>query len=182
MSRHFYMLYVHVDSLDTELIERYKTNFEKQRLKVDDYLKHSNIYMDAGIDIFTPRNTHCYASKPNKVLTGLRCAMYFNNGSGDEFPCGFQMYPRSSTGSSTPLRLANSVGIIDAGYRGELMGFFDNTGTTDYIVETYQRILQICAPNLTYPIYPVLVDDVAKLDKYNGVNERGSGGFGSTGQ
>ena len=38
MSRHFYMLYVHVDSLDTELIERYKTNFEKQRLKVDDYL------------------------------------------------------------------------------------------------------------------------------------------------
>ena len=35
------------------------------------------------------------------------------------------MYPRSSI-YKTPLRLANNTGIIDSGYRGNLMGAFDN--------------------------------------------------------
>ena len=35
-------------------------------------------------------------------------------------PTAFYLYPRSSTGAKTPIRLSNSVGIIDAGYRGPL--------------------------------------------------------------
>jgi hypothetical protein len=46
-----------------------------------------------------------------------------------EIPNGYFMsiVPRSSTGIKTPLRLANSVGIIDSDYRGELGLIFTNT-------------------------------------------------------
>jgi dUTP pyrophosphatase len=85
------------------------------------------------------------------------------------------MYPRSSTGSKSPLRLANSVGIIDAGYRGDYIAVFDNWRGTDYQVEKFQRLVQICPPNLTYPMFVEVVDDLGAATL------RGTGGFGSTG-
>jgi hypothetical protein len=42
-------------------------------------------------------------------------------------PCGFYLYPRSSI-SKTRMRLANSLGIIDAGYRGDLIAAVDTIG------------------------------------------------------
>ena len=47
-----------------------------------------------------------------------------------------------------------------------------------YSIQKGDRIIQICSPNLTYPIYPILVDNESEL----GESERGSGGFGSTGR
>jgi dUTP pyrophosphatase len=85
------------------------------------------------------------------------------------------MYPRSSTGLKTPLRLANSVGVIDAGYRGNYIAVFDNVRTEPFSVEQGQRLVQICPPNLTYPLKVVLVDDLGAQTL------RGEGGFGSTG-
>jgi dUTP pyrophosphatase len=179
-----YKLFVYIDNQDDELHKKYKNNFSVMREKVDKYLhQNSKDCIDAGIDVFTYEALLSVAGEKCKVKTGLRCAMYFDDGTGDLMPSGFYMYPRSSTGSSTPLRLANSVGIIDAGYRGELMGFFDNRGPSEsqYTIEKYQRLLQICSPNLTYPIYPELVETMEMLDKFSGSNERGTGGFGSTG-
>lgn len=181
----YYVLYVFVNSEDTELINKYANIFPEKRDKVDRYrFEGSKECIDSGIDIFTPNKfLTCSGIRSYKVKTGLHCAMYFDDGSGDLTPSGFYMYPRSSTGSSTPLRLANSVGIIDPGYRGELMGVFDYNGIvcSEYMVEQYQRLLQICSPNLTYPIFPVLVNNISLLDKYSGTNDRGAGGFGSTG-
>ena len=183
-TRPYYLLYIYLDNKDEELIFKYNNNFGVMREKVIKYLdENSKDCIDAGIDVFTIESIVSVVGEKCKVKTGLHCGMYFDDGTGELMPSGFYMYPRSSTGSSTPLRLANSVGIIDAGYRGELMGFFDNRGTSgsDYKIEKYQRLLQICSPNLTYPIYPVLVDNMEMLDKFSGHNERGSGGFGSTG-
>ena len=87
------------------------------------------------------------------------------------------LYPRSSTGSKTPLRLSNSVGIIDAGYRGNITALFDNWSNEDFTIKKADRVVQICAPNMTYPIYPIMVSSVEEL----GLTKRGSGGFGSTG-
>jgi dUTP pyrophosphatase len=96
------------------------------------------------------------------------------------------MYPRSSL-SKTKLRLANSVGIIDSGYRGNLIGMFDVVNIdkeiqnkdmdADYYAKVNDRLLQICAPGLI-PIYVEIVDGVYELGSET---ERGSGGFGSTG-
>ncbi len=92
-------------------------------------------------------------------------------------PVGFYLYPRSSTGSKTPLRLSNSVGIIDAGYRGPLIAVFDNWKLEEYEIQEKQRLVQLCPPDISNPLYVILVDTEEELGKTN----RGSGGFGSTG-
>lgn len=184
MKRPYYKLFVHLDSSDNTLRDMYEEKFKAQREKVSAFVKGENICVDAGIDIFTPTgNNVMYRPTASKLCTGLRCAMYFVNTDWDVIPSGFYMYPRSSTGSSTPLRLANSVGIIDSGYRGELIGYFNNLNPNyDYMVEKYQRLLQICTPNLTYPIYPEFVNDLNDLNKILIINDRNESGFGSTGK
>jgi dUTPase len=72
--------------------------------------------------------------------------------------------------------LANHVGIIDSGYRGNLIGAFRCLlPDKNYIVEQFTRLLQVCHPSLC-PIYVVLVEESDLVD-----TERGAGGFGSTG-
>lgn len=88
------------------------------------------------------------------------------------FPCGYYMYPRSSI-SKTSMRLANSVGIIDSGYRGHLIAMVDTEPNTS--LKKYERYFQICAPNLC-PIFVKMVDQIDTN------TSRGSGGFGSTGR
>lgn len=184
VKRPYYKLFVYLDSNDEKLRTMYEEKFKLQREKVLKFINGENICVDAGVDIFTPSgNAIMYRSTVNKLGSSLHCGMYFLDTTGDVYPCGYYMYPRSSTGSSTPLRLANSVGIIDAGYRGELMGFFNNVNQNyDYPVEKYQRILQICSPNITYPIYPEFVNDITDLNYCISNNERESAGFGSTGR
>ena len=96
------------------------------------------------------------------------------------------MYPRSSL-SKTRLRLANSTGIIDAGYRGHLMGMFDVVNIPDnfpddidaeFFGEKYDRYLQICAPGLI----PIVIEIVDSREELGGETARAGGGFGSTGR
>jgi dUTP pyrophosphatase len=89
---------------------------------------------------------------------------------------GFYMYPRSSI-SKSYLRLANNVGIIDAGYRGHLIGMFDVIYHDTVTVNKLERHLQICAPNLI----PIIVDLVETIEELGENTARGHGGFGSTG-
>lgn len=103
-------------------------------------------------------------------------------------PCGFYLYPRSSI-SKTRMRLANSVGIIDAGYRGDLIAAVDTIGlfgSTDIWhiwketlspVKKYDRYFQVCAPDLS----PFLVHIVETEGDLSPPTERGTGGFGSSG-
>ena len=53
---------------------------------------------------------------------------------------------RSSCGSKTPLRLANSIELIDSGYRGELIAIVDNLGSTDVHINQGDRLFQLVAP------------------------------------
>jgi dUTP pyrophosphatase len=91
--------------------------------------------------------------------------------------------------SKTQLRLANSVGIIDSGYRGHLTGMFDvvnidNDSNSDPNLEAdfwgkkFDRYVQICAPGLV----PILVQVVNTFEELGGETARGGGGFGSTGR
>ena len=78
-----------------------------------------------------------------------------------------------------PLMLANHTGgVIDYGYRGNLIGAFrwlPSGEDTSYTVIQHTRLLQICHPSLC-PIY------IQVIDKIDDTTERGSGGFGSTGK
>ena len=108
--------------------------------------------------------------------TQVVCAAYKDNK-----PSAYYLYPRSSI-SKTPLRLANSVGIIDSGYRGNLIAKLDNTGyhktgihSRDFETQNGDKYVQICMPDLS-PFTVSLVDNINDL----GTTERGDGGFGST--
>ena len=85
----------------------------------------------------------------------------------------YYLFPRSSI-SKTPLRLSNSIGLIDGGYRGEIIAAVDNIKEEDCTVEPGQRLFQLVAMDGS-PIQVEIVDELSETT-------RGSGGFGSTGK
>lgn len=87
----------------------------------------------------------------------------------------YWMLPRSSI-SKTPLRLANSVGLIDAGYRGPIMAPVHNIHNAPYTVNANDRLFQLATPDLL-PWDEIRI--VAEIP--GGPTLRGAGGFGSTG-
>ena len=85
------------------------------------------------------------------------------------------LFPRSSV-SKTSLRLANAVGVIDSGYRGEIMLKFDKAGEMEYQNREYDvgdRIGQL----MLVPIPSIQFVQVTNLPQ----SDRGLGSFGSTG-
>lgn len=151
---------------DHELIELYVKQIEKHN---SDTLKG---YYNAGFDLFFPEDTCVESNKVCMASMKVKCEMVDSN----EKPLSYYMYPRSSI-SKTPLMLANHVGIIDSGYRGEIIGAFACVrSSSEYKVEKYTRLLQLCHPSLS-PFYVIIVDE-----NQLSVTERGEGGFGSTGK
>lgn len=124
---------------------------------------------DSGIDLFFPNRVRVPKRESLLVDFEIQCEMV----DGELLNTSFQLVPRSSIWR-TPLRQSNSIGIIDAGYRGHLMVPVDNISNDDYIIKSGERLFQIVHP-LLEPIKVELVDDISN-------SERGSGGFGSTGK
>ena len=85
----------------------------------------------------------------------------------------YTLEPRSSI-YKTGLIMANSRGIIDLSYRGQLMAPIVSVATNPSIVEAGTRLFQVIAPGLGY------IKEVAYVDTLP-ETVRGEGGFGSTG-
>ena len=153
------VLRISLDSPDVTLIEYYKNKINEHNEAIK--CSHPN----SGFDLPAPISISVNALETFKLDFKVKGAMYQN-----DVPIGYYLYARSSI-AKTGLRLANSVGIIDSGYRGNLAAFFDVI-KNDH-VEVHQRLVQICAPDLG----PFKVELVDSLDE----TERGEGGFGSTG-
>ena len=157
-------LFIH--TANNELREKYMISVEEHNRQVNS--SHPN----SGFDLFSPEDIETNLNTV-KLDTQVTCSMLDDNKNN----CGFYLYPRSSI-SKTNLRFANSVGIIDSGYRGRLLAIFDII-RNDYVsttIEKHSRLLQICSGDLQ-PFIVILVDDKILL----GETARGSGGFGSTG-
>lgn len=123
---------------------------------------------DAGIDLMTPVEKACSSFNTETINFEIRCEMVDRENKN----VSYFLYPRSSI-SKTPLMMANSVGIIDAGYRGNIMAKVRNMEPdTLYRILTHEKLFQICAPDLK----PVRVEIVESLSE----TSRGEGGFGST--
>lgn len=164
-----YTLHLELIGDSTNEIEEFEDMYSNQIINA----RKKKPHFDSGFDLFCPLDIICPAKKTTKIKLGAKGALYKFQLT---FPCtsvGYYLYPRSSI-SKTPLRLANSVGIIDSGYRGELMAVVDNISDEDYLVTKGQRLFQICAGDL----YPITELRIGQLDS----TARGSGGFGSTGK
>lgn len=139
---------------------------------------------DAGLDLVATS----YEYKDGRHVYGTGLAV--------EIPSGYVglVFPRSSI-CKYDLRLTNSVGVIDSGYRGEIKAVFENdmmykhkiqhfislcgtlqeTQCVHKIYEAGERICQLII--LPYP--EVTFEEVQELDSNT---ERGEGGFGSSGE
>ena len=169
--------YRHAITKNTDMMKRYKSG--------------EKVLFDAGVDLFVPYNCRVnndeYAYKLDHCI---KCSMEkVEEAKKDCNPVGYYLYPRSSMGTKTPLSLANSVGIIDSGYRGNIIAALHctrcpsitesgNCRDDEYEILQFQRLVQICPPDLSYPVEVVLVENEDKLGAHS---DRGEGGFGSTG-
>jgi len=118
---------------------------------------------DAGMDLYAVSQS--FDSYGNYVYgTGLAI----------EIPKGYVglLFPRSSI-SKTAHSLRNAVGVIDSGYRGEIMLKFDINIQNCPVYEIGDRIAQIII--LPYP--EIEFEEAFELSK----TQRGKGGFGSSG-
>ena len=126
---------------------------------------------DSGLDLFCPETITINPGETVKINLQINCEALHDTI--ENTNVSYYLYPRSSI-IKTPLRLANSVGIIDAGYRGDIIACVDNIKSESYTVNKGDRLFQICSGNLE-PIEFQLVNELSNT-------QRGSGGFGSTGQ
>jgi|TARA_B000000475_G_C15886941_1_gene402853 dUTP pyrophosphatase len=153
--------------------------------KVDEWnesLKTSPLFGDSGFDLFCPDHVECDGNSTQLPITKLvdlkvKAAAYSRKTlSSNRRPCSllpsaYTLNVRSSI-YKTKFRLANNVGIIDNGYRGNLKVAMDFYNPTEKMVK-HNRYFQICMPTLER----FDIEIVEKLE----TTERGEGGHGSTG-
>lgn len=122
---------------------------------------------DAGLDLTTYGFTQ-------EVDASGKLILVYHTGLAVEIPEGYMglLFMRSSVANKS-LMMTNCVGVVDSGYRGELMGKFKIT--TDSIPTVYQegeRVMQLIV--MPYPqVEPVFVEELSDGD-------RGEKGYGSS--
>lgn len=80
--------------------------------------------------------------------------------------------PRSSM-AKRGLMLANTVGVIDSGYRGEVLMVIRNVSNAPATIQPLERLCQMAI----VPVAHATIEEVAELPP----SERGETGFGSSG-
>jgi len=155
------MLFIFIRQMDTLILEVADAGL------ISFYQTSSyNYETDSGYDLFIPNTAILPPSSTTLVDLMVRCQLQTTQNIH-----GYYLYPRSSI-YKTPLRLANSVGIIDFNYRGPLKVAIDNRSTEPYEIKGGERLFQLCMPDLRP--FKVVLGNVNKN------TERGEGGFGST--
>jgi dUTP pyrophosphatase len=122
---------------------------------------------DAGLDL--------YALEPVTLPPGERASV--STGIALEIPAGQAglVLPRSGLAARHGIALVNAPGLIDAGYRGELRVLLLNTDRHDpFTISQGERVAQLVLVRVELP-------EVAEVQEL-ALSERGSGGFGSSGQ
>lgn len=123
---------------------------------------------DAGMDIYAVEDQLIEPNSTVIIKTGLKVAI----------PEGYeiQIRPRSGLSLKTALRLPNSPGTIDAGYRDEIGVIIHNTSLSEvYSVKKGDRIAQMVLQRV-----PMI--EWQLTDSVQDIGENRGGGFGSSGE
>jgi len=121
---------------------------------------------DAGMDLAACERVELAPGERALVPTGLAVAI----------PDGYAGYvqPRSGLAARHGISIVNTPGLVDSGYRGELLvNLVNHDEAETFVVEPGMRIAQLVILAVP-PVEPVVVEDLP-------ASERGVGGFGSSG-
>lgn len=121
---------------------------------------------DAGMDLTSREDVSIAPFETAMVGTGVSV----------EIPDGYVglCFPRSGLASKRGINLANCVGVIDSGYRGEVKAPLHNITSKIQRVKRGERVFQLV-------VVPYAECECVESDELS-ETERGSGGFGSTGE
>ena len=120
---------------------------------------------DAGLDFYALEAFTVPAGKrTGGIRTGIALAI----------PEGYVGLFWDKSGLAATHGLKVMAGVIDSGYRGELLLTLFNTSDTDYRFKAGDKVMQL----LIQRVERVELEEVQELP----VSERGEGGFGSTGK
>lgn len=149
-----------------ELIDKMKVRIKK--LNDNAVMPTKAHATDAGFDLY------CTSTEVNWGTRKLTC----HTGLAFEIPDGYVglIFPRSSV-SNKPLMMANSVGVIDSGYRGEVTAKFNITGMNEIYANNYQVGDKI-AQMIIIPYPEIEFEETDSLSE----SDRGTGGYGTTGR
>lgn len=118
---------------------------------------------DAGLDLYSIMNLEIAPNERVKIGTGIAMSLPLNY-------VGL-LWDKSGLASKEGLKVLG--GVIDAGYRGEIIVAIINLSENKYKVEKGQKIAQLLIQKVELPE----VCEVSELED----TKRGFGGFGSTG-
>lgn len=134
-----------------------------------DYFPKRGSEQAAGYDLKACINEEVLSIEPHhtiKVSTGIRIAI-------PEHYCGL-ILPRSGLAAKKGLRPANTPGLIDSDYRGDVIVALHNDTDEIQTIDKGERIAQL----VIIPYMEINFEPVDNLDETN----RGEGGFGSSGK
>lgn len=122
---------------------------------------------DAGYDLVSCEHKKIDPGQWAVVDTGLKF----------EIPDGFEIQIRARSGLAAKkgITVLNGVGTIDSAYRGFIKVILINHGEYPFDIAPGDRIAQAV-------MAPVLNTNLIEIDHEPNETDRGSGGFGSTGQ
>lgn len=118
---------------------------------------------DAGWDMYALERCYIPTHEWRAVRTGLAF----------EIPTGWHMQIHTRS-SYAKVKIKNHLGIIDSGYRNEVLVLVYNNGTEDFIIEKGSKFCQA----LILPVPHVVLVETDQLSE----SDRGLGGFGSSGK
>ena len=139
------------------------------------------IKLENGCENFCPKKAHSddagydLCSRIDAVLEPLS-GMAIPVGFAIELPTGYeaQIRPRSGLAAKHHITVTNSPGTVDANYRGEIKAILYNLDREPFIIQRGDRIAQMVICKLP-EIELVEATELSETD-------RGSGGFGSSGE
>ena len=137
------------------------------RLRSDAVLPARAYAGDAGLDLSAAERVELPPGERAAVPTGLAVAI-------PDGHAGF-VQPRSGLALKHGISIVNTPGLVDSGYRGELLVILVNTDRREtFVVERGMRIAQLV-------VVPVVQVEFEVVESF-AASDRGSGGFGHTGR
>jgi len=119
---------------------------------------------DAGFDLYASESAWVLARSSTTVRTGIAVAI----------PEGYYGRVASRSGLSVKSNIEVGAGVIDAGYRGEIIVKLYNHGDENQFMDKGMRIAQLV-------VTAIYTDDICVVDSLD-TTERGACGFGSSGK
>lgn len=157
--------YLFIAPTNNEFAELYKS-------AADAYNRTPMDQRNAGFDLYSDL-TDTERVSEHCVLVNQGCRAVVMDG--NKTIRAYWLVPRSSI-CKTAWRVANSLGLIDATYRGVLKAALTDIGSEPATIAPHQRLMQLATPDLLPWESVIIVDELPTPQTL-----RGEGGFGSTG-